>query len=129
MARVGERPVSEVLTDIVGNVQEIVRSEMQLAKAEVKAEVINVAHSGTLLAGGAALGFYAVGLLLLTAVLLLSRAMEAWLAALIVFAVVACAAAMLIASGRGRWKKLQPAPEKTIESMKENVSWVKAQIK
>ena len=56
MARVEERSVSAVLADIVGNVQDIVRSEVRLAKAEVKEETAHAAHSVGFIACGIGLG-------------------------------------------------------------------------
>jgi uncharacterized membrane protein YqjE len=129
MAQAEDRPVSAVLTDIIGNLQDIVRSEIRLARAEVKTEGTRAARSGTLLAGGVMLALYAFGLLLLGAVFLLARVMEAWIASWVVCLVVSAVAATLVAIGRNRWKRVHLAPEKTVETVKENVSWMKAQIK
>jgi uncharacterized membrane protein YqjE len=129
MAQREDRSVSAVLSAIVGNVQEIVRSEVRLAKSEVKVEAGQAARSGAFFVYGAVLALYAFGLLLLGVVLLLARVMDAWIAAWVVCLVTSAAAASMVAIGRARWKKVQVAPDKTVETVKENVSWVKAQIK
>jgi len=129
MAQIENRPVSAVLGDIVGNFQEIVRSEVRLARAEIKTEISQAARSGSLVAVSVVLALYAFGLLLLGLVFLLARLMEPWVAAWIVCAVVAAVAASLLAIGRHRWKQVHLAPDKTVDTVKENVSWMKAQIK
>jgi uncharacterized membrane protein YqjE len=129
MARFEERSVSAVVTDIIGNVQEIIRSEVRLVKAEIKQEVSDAASSASRLACGLALAFYAVGLLLLAAVYLLSRLMPAWIAALVVCLVVSAAAVTLITSGRRHWKQLHLSSERIPHTVKENVSWMNAQTK
>ena len=55
MSRTEERPVSAVIADIVCNVEEIVRSEVRLAKAQIKNEVADAATSATRLIYGGVL--------------------------------------------------------------------------
>jgi hypothetical protein len=124
-----ERTASTVVADIIGNAQDIIRSEVRLAKAELKAEAVQASKSGTFIASGIGLSLYASGLLIALIVLLLARVLDAWLATLIVLLVVSAAAVALILTGRRRWSKLRLEPERTVRSVKENVSWLKAQLK
>lgn len=71
---------------------------------------------------------YALGFMLLTIVYVLATLVSAWLAALLVTAVVAVVALVLVTAGKDRLKRVKP-PEKTIETLKENVEWAKNQIK
>jgi hypothetical protein len=48
-----ERAVSEVVQDILRNLQEIVRSEVRLAKVEIREELKQAAFSGAWITGGA----------------------------------------------------------------------------
>jgi len=124
MNRNDERSVSDVLQDIFGNVQDIVRSEVRLARAEIGAEAEKTARAAKPLITGAVLAFYAGGLLLIAAVYGLSMALAPWLAALAVGGFVAVIAATLIAVGRGRLRLIKK-PEKTIKSVKEDVQWLR----
>lgn len=117
------RPFSEVLTDVVGNVQEIIRSEFRLAKAEMKVEGSKAAKGATVLVAGALLGLYAGGFLLLAAVYALSQVMTLWQSAFLVALITGIAAAILITAGRRKIKTVHPAPERTIENVKENIEW------
>ena len=42
----GERTLPEVLQDVIGNIQEIIRSEFQLAKAEIKERMARASGPG-----------------------------------------------------------------------------------
>ena len=107
---------------------ELVRKEVDLAKAELT-EKGKSAGKGAGMFGGAGL-FGVTAFLALTACLiaLLGTAMEIWIAALIVTVVYAAIAGVLGLLGR---RKLQeatpPSPEQTVETLKEDVQWAKNQ--
>lgn len=123
------RSMGEILQDIIADVQEIVRSEFRLAKAEVQEETAKVARSGIPLIVGLLLGLYALGFILLAAVHALSIVVAAWLGTLIVGFLVGVVSLILINVGRNRLKGVKVVPEKTIGTMKENVQWARNQIR
>ncbi len=123
------RSMTEILQDIIADIQEIVRSEFRLAKAEVQEQAAKVARSGVPLIVGLLLGLYALGFLLLAMVHALSLVVDAWLAALIVGFVVGVVSLILINIGRNRLKGVKVVPEKTIGTVKENVQWARNQIR
>ena len=125
----GERSFSEVVESIVGNIQTIIRSEIRLAKTEVKEEVAKAGRATGILAAGGLLGLYAGGFFLLTIVRALENITAPWLASLIVAVLVGVAAFVAISAGRARMKRVHPAPDKTIKTVKENIEWVKDQTK
>jgi uncharacterized membrane protein YqjE len=127
MAAQNGRTVPEVLQDIVGNIQEIIRSELRLAKAEVKQEAAKAKSPVIMSVMGGALGFYAFGFLLLTAMLAMATVMAMWMAALIIGGVLAIVSLALIGAAKSRFKHVNAVPERTIESIKENVQWTKDQ--
>jgi uncharacterized membrane protein YqjE len=107
---------------------ELVRSEVDLAKAELT-EKGKTAGKGAGMFGGAGL-FGVTAFLAFTACLiaLLSTAMEVWLAALIVTVVYASIGGVLALLGRRKIQEATPAtPEQTIETLKEDVQWAKNQ--
>ena len=124
-----QRSVPEVLQDIVGNLQEIIRSEFRLAKTELKEEASKAAKPAATFGAGLVFGFYGVGFLLLASVYGLSMIMAGWLAALIVGAVLAVVAIGLISSSSKKLKRVNPTPNKTMRSIEENVQWAKHPIK
>ena len=122
-----ERPMTEVLKDIIANVQEMVRSEVRLARVEIRDETSKTARAAAMLAVGGVIGVIAALFFLVFLVQLLDLVMPDWAATLLVGVVLGIAAAILIAKGRDRLRV--PVPEKTIENVKENVEWMKNQTK
>jgi uncharacterized membrane protein YqjE len=124
-----QRSVPEVLQDIVGNLQEIVRSEFRLAKTELKEEAAKAAKPAATFGVGLVLGFYGIGFLLLASVYGLSTVMAGWLAALLVGTILAIVAIALMSTSGKKLKRVNPTPNKTIQSLEENVQWAKHPIK
>ena len=120
----GTRSITEILQDVLTNVQDIVRAEVRLAKAEL-GEDLNRARSGGLLMGaGAVAAIFSALFLLLACVYALSLVMPNWAAALTVAVAAGIAAAVTIAAGLKHFRRIQAAP-KTAATLKENVQWAK----
>jgi uncharacterized membrane protein YqjE len=124
-----QRSVPEVLQNILGNLQEIIRSEFRLAKAELKEEAAKAAKPVATFGVGLVFGFYGIGLLLLASVYGLSMVMAGWLAALLVGTILAVVAIALMSSSGKKLKRVNPTPHKTIRSLEESVQWTKHPIK
>ena len=122
-----ERPMAEVIRDIFGNVQEMVRSEVKLARAEMRDELGKTVRASAMLAVGAVLGLIAGVFLLVCITQLLALVMPNWLATLVMTLLIGIPAAVMVARGRARLHV--PKPDKTIENVKENVEWMKNQTK
>jgi uncharacterized membrane protein YqjE len=121
-----ERPMGDLVKQLAGQTSTLVRQELDLAKAELT-EKGRVAGQGAGLFGGAAVvGLMAAGALTATLILVLDKAMDAWLAALIVTVVMGAVAAVLALQGRNRMRAAAPpVPEQTVETVKEDVEWAK----
>jgi uncharacterized membrane protein YqjE len=124
-----ERSVSDVVQDIFRNVQEMVRSEIRLAKVEIREETRRAVTSSALIAAGAVGALSAYIFLLWTAAYALSTRMPVWGATLIVAVVMAAVAAVLLVGGIRKAKRIQPIPERTVESLRENLEWIKQSTK
>lgn len=119
------RSLSDAFQEIVGNVQEIVRSEAHSAKTKVREEPARAKSSTLLFGAGAITASFATLFLLLTIVDALALAMPSWTAALIVAAALAGVASGMLAAGIGRFKKSHPPSVRTFASIKERVEWDK----
>jgi hypothetical protein len=58
-----ERPLSELLSDVTSQLQQLVRKEMELARVETKAQVSEAARAGSALGAAGAVGYVALILL------------------------------------------------------------------
>ena len=124
-----ERSVSDVLQDILSNLQDIIRSEVRLAKAEVREDVRQAATAGIWLLVGMASGLGAAIFLLWAGVYGLAMFMPLWAATLVAALVMGAAAAVLMATGWRKLKRINPMPERTVHTMKEHVEWIKQSTK
>jgi hypothetical protein len=120
----GNRPISAVLRDIVANIQDIVRSEMRLARTELTEGLTKSKSAAIWLGAGILLLAFSVLFVLLAAVYALSLVLPGWMAALIVGAGVGLIAALCVGLGIKRFKTVRAAP-KTAATVKENVEWAK----
>jgi uncharacterized membrane protein YqjE len=120
----------ELVKELSEQTTTLVRKEIELAKAELSQKG-KVAGEGAGMFGGAAVvGLLALGTLTTMILALLDKAMDLWVAALIVTLVYGAIAAVLALSGRDRVKKgMPPAPEQTVETVKEDVQWAKSRAK
>ena len=119
-----DRTISAVLHDIVGNIQDIVRCEIRMAKTEITEELGKSRSAGVLVGIGALMLAFSALLLLLAAVYALSLLVPEWAAALIVGAGVGATAALCFGVGIKRFKAVRAAP-KAVASVKESVEWAK----
>jgi uncharacterized membrane protein YqjE len=129
MFQVVERSIGSLVNDIVGNVQEIIRSEVRLAKAEVTEELTKARRAMIWLVAGAVLATMAFGFLLLTIVYVLAHFFQPWVAALIVALGSGAIGGALAAIGASQMKRVSLPPPRTITSVQENLQWAKAQAK
>ena len=121
----GDRAFSDVLQDLLGNLQKLVRSEMQLAKAEVREDAILALSAGVWLGVGVIGGVGAGMLLLWTVVFALALVVPLWAATLVTGGVTAGISFALVVVGRQRWKQARLGPDRAIESIREDLEWVK----
>jgi Putative Actinobacterial Holin-X, holin superfamily III len=125
-----DRPVGELLKQLANETTMLVRQELDLAKAEMR-EKAGKAGPGVGMWGAAGVtALLAAGALTACLILALDGAMPNWLAALIVGLLYAAIAGVLYLRGKQRVEEAgKPVPEKTIETVKEDVQWAKSQTK
>lgn len=124
-----ERRVCDVLQDILRHLQEIVRSEVRLARVEIRDEARRAVSSGIWIAAAVVSALSAWIFLLSTAAYLLAFRMPMWAATLVVAVVMGVVASVLVVGGMQRVKRIRPLPERTVQSMKENFEWMKQPMK
>jgi uncharacterized membrane protein YqjE len=123
-----EPSLGPLLSQLAQDSSELIKQEIALAKSEVKHSVAQAANGAVKL--GVAAALLSVGGLVLTAflVLLLGELLgNYWLASLIVGGVFILVGALLARGGVHRLRELG-APEATIETLKEDRDWAKAEV-
>jgi membrane protein len=118
--------MAELVKQLSEQTSRLARQEVELAKAELSAKGKRAGLGAGMFGGAAMFGLYAVGALTAAAILGLSKAVAAWLAAVIVAAVLAAIAGVLALTGKKEVQQATPpVPEQTTESVKEDVQWAK----
>lgn len=113
------RSVGELIGEVSSDLSTLMRQELALAKAEVKAEATKTGKAAGML-GGAGFAVYMVALF--TSIALwwaLANGMDEGWAALVVAALWAVVGAVLYSLGRSRLKSVHPKPERTVQTLKE----------
>jgi membrane protein len=128
--RNGDTTAQASVADLVKQLSEqtstLARQEVELAKAELQVKGKRAGIGAGMFGGAGIFGFYAVGALVAAAILGLATAVAAWLAALIVTAVLGVLAGLLALQGKTKVQQsTPPVPEQATESVKEDVQWAK----
>jgi Putative Actinobacterial Holin-X, holin superfamily III len=113
------RSVGDLVSEVSNDLSTLMRQELALAKAEIKAEAAKTGKAAGML-GGAGFAGYMVALFVSIALWwALANGMDEGWAALIVAALWAIVGAVLYSMGRTRLKAVHPKPERTVQTLKE----------
>ncbi|HVL31643.1 MAG TPA: phage holin family protein [Solirubrobacteraceae bacterium] len=126
-----DRPIGELLKQLSQETTTLVKQELDLAKAEMAQKGRHAGAGAGFIGGGAVLGLGAFGALTACLIALLATALDhVWLSALIVAALYGAIAGFLALQGRDKLQEATPpAPEQTVETLKEDVEWAKTQTR
>ena len=121
-----DRPVGELFQQLSTQTATLVRQEIKLAQLELQEKGKRAGLGAGMFGGAGLVALYGVGALVAAAVLALATAVDPWLAALIVAAVLLLVAGVLALSGKRQVKQATPpVPEQALESVQRDVDEVK----
>jgi uncharacterized membrane protein YqjE len=119
------RSVGELLGEVTSDLSKLMRQEVALAKVEMKEEAVKAGKASGLLGGAGAVGYLVLVFLSLALMFALDELMPIGWAAVLTAVVLGIVAAVLFVLGRNRIKQVNPKPEQTVETLKEDVQWAK----
>jgi uncharacterized membrane protein YqjE len=118
--------LGRLVHDLSEQTSALVRSEVELAKAELAAKGKSAGIGAGLFGGAGMLAFFGVAVLVATAILALDLVLPAWAAALIVAVVLLAAAGVAALLGKNKVGEATPAaPERTRDNVKQDVDTLK----
>lgn len=122
-----EPSIADVIKNAIRDAQELVRSEVALAKAEVRQEVRRLSIGAGLLAGAALAAVIAVIFLMTTIAWAIADLLgwPVWSGFGIVTVLVAITAGALGYIGKKRITAARHMP-RTVDALKENIEWMRA---
>ena len=125
-----ERTLGEMFAELSSETRTLVQQELQLAKTELTEKASRMGKGAAFMVGGGLIAY--AGLLAVVAAVVLILAaigLPPWAAAFLGGLLVAGIGYLLIRSGLAALKPQELAPRKTIETVKEDAQWLKAQTK
>ena len=128
-AEVEDASLGTLVGRLSSEMGDLVRAEMELARTELKEEATKAGKAGGVLAGAAYAGAVAVLLLAFAAAWGLAEVIPEGFAFLVGGAVIGLVAAGLAMAGRTRLRQVNPVPEQTMDTLKEDARWARAQVR
>lgn len=128
MQKEQERSIGELFSELAGETSTLIRQEIALAQVEMTHKATTAGKNVGYLAVGGAIGY--AGLLAIVAGVIMGLAylMPAWIAALLVGAVIGIASYLMISSALTALKNMDIKPTETVETIKEDAQWLKDQV-
>jgi hypothetical protein len=122
---IGERSAGEIMQDVMRDTGEVVRGELRLAKAEISEKAAKAGKAGGYFGTAALCGVMGFACLVLCGVAALALVMPVWLAAGLMAVFLVCIAAAAYVGGRSKMKDINPVPERTVQTIKDDIQWAK----
>ena len=122
-----ERSIGELFGQLTQDLSLLVRQETQLAKTEIQEKISRASRDLAALAAGgivALIGGFAIAAAIIL-LLVEPVGLEPWLAALLVGVGLAGGGYLMLQKGLRDLKTVDPAPRRTVESVKEDIQAIK----
>jgi hypothetical protein len=124
------RSLGEMFTDLTRELRTLIQKEIQLAKTELSQNASRLTGSLTMMAAGGLLAYGGMLAIVAAIVLgLIALGLPAWAAALLSGVVVAVIGYTLLRAGLASFRPRELTPRQTIETLKEDVQWLKMQTR
>ena len=124
-----DQSLGELFNRLGDNLSQLISSQMDLARAELKEEAKQAGQAAGLLGAGSILGYLTLTLLCFAAAWGLAEVIPEGFAFLIVAAVVGIVAAVMVMLGRQRLEAAKEVAPETVETLKEDAEWTRRQIR
>lgn len=123
-----DRSVPELFSEMTSEFGDLVRREVDLAKAEVKEQLGTATKAGAMFTATGVLGFLALQVLSIAAALGLAAVLPDALAFAIVGLLYLVVAGLALAKGKRNLSEFKPVPEQTIQTIKEDIQVAKSSL-
>ncbi len=128
-SRTGEVSTLRLVAQVAGDVGALVKKEVELARQEITEAVMARVKAAAALAVVGVFGLFVLGFLGAALAAGLAEFLPGWAAILIVAGVFVVLAVVAALFGLRRLKRPPLTPERTKQTIKEDVEWAKAQLR
>lgn len=122
-----EQSLGELFSDLSQQTSTLVKKEIELARHEVTRSVTTLGKDAAMIAVGGVIAYAGAIVVLIGLGWLLTFWLPVWLAFVLVGAIVVAIGAFLAWRAIQEMKKVSVVPERTVETVKEDVEWAKDQ--
>ena len=123
-----EQPLGELFSELSGNLQQLMRKEVELAKVEATEQAKRAGKAGAMFGAAAVAGFLGVLLVLFAAAWGLAEAIPTGLAFLAIGLLVLVVAALCAVAGKNKAAEIRP-PKQTVQTLKQDVQVAQTSLK
>ena len=121
-----DRSLADLARELSDQTTELVRHEVELAKAELRVKGKRAGVGAGMFGGAGAFGVYALGALTAAIIAGIAEALPVWASALIVAVLYGAIAGILALRGKQKVQQATPPlPEETVQSVKQDVRYTK----
>ena len=124
-----DRSIGELIAELSRETVALVRQEVQLAKAEMSQKASRVGKNVGFLIVGGVVAYTGLLAIVAAVIIVLGGVIPLWLSALVVGLVIAAIGLFLIVKGANTLRQEDPAPQETIETLKEDREWLRDQTR
>ncbi len=123
-----EPSLGSLFADMTDQVSVLMRREVELARVETEEKIATAVKSAGSMMGGGVIASAGLIVLLLGIAYSLTAVVELWIAMLIVGIITLIIGGLMFAAGRSAMNDVNFVPEKTIESVQNNVDMIKEKV-
>lgn len=124
-----ERSLGDLFTELANETGTLVRQEIQLARTEMTQKATTAGKDVGMIGAGGALAYAGLLAVIAAVIIGLGQLIPMWLSALIVGLLVIVAGYALVQRGLSSLKRIDPKPNQTIATLKEDQEWAKEQTR
>jgi hypothetical protein len=128
VVRKEERSIGELFSELANETSTLIRQEVALAQVEITQKAASAGKNVGYLAAGGFVGYAGLLAIIAGVIMGLSYFIPAWLAAIIVGAIIAVVSYVLVSSALTSLRNMDVKPTETVESIKEDARWLKNQV-
>ena len=124
-----DRSIGELVAELSRETVTLVRQEIQLAQAEMTQKASRVGKNVGFLVVGGVVAYTGALALIAAAIIILGKVIPLWLSAAIIGFVIVVVGLILVIKGANTLRRESPAPQETVETLKEDSEWLKNQTR
>lgn len=117
--------IGQLVSEATADLQQLMRQEVALAKAEMRDEAKKAVRAGGMFGGAGFAGYMMIVVLSFAAVFGLSHVIDLAWSALVIGGLWGIIAGLMAFVGRMQLRRFSPKPQRTVETLKEDAQWVR----